>query len=36
MLKEKPQALIPIMTAVCFFLLVVYLFSQDAGLAGPF
>jgi hypothetical protein len=36
MLKEKNYSLAPIVTAIFFILLVIYLFSQDASLAGPF
>jgi len=36
MLKEKTDSLMPIMMAVFFVLLVIYLFNQDASLVGPF
>ncbi len=36
MLKQKVGSFIPLISAVFFVLLVVYLFSQDASLAGPF
>ena len=37
MLKEKtePVSWMPIVTAVFFVLLVIYLFTQDASLSGP-
>jgi hypothetical protein len=35
MLKVKTESFIPILTALFFALLVIYLFSQDASLPGP-
>jgi hypothetical protein len=36
MLKVKTESLMPIITALFFILLVIYMFSQDASLPGPF
>lgn len=35
MLKEKTQSVMPVVSALFFILLVIYLFSQDASLPGP-
>ena len=35
MLKEKTESFMPILTALFFILLVIYLFTQDASLVGP-
>ena len=36
MLKEKIDSLLPILTAVAFIVLAIYLLTQDVSVVGPF